>query len=123
MPGSFRPQIRIVEGRKFNPGMRELVVGEGAKKQYVGLDVGNQVELGNQMWTVVGTFTSGDSHDSELWADSEVVANTYRLTAFQSVTMKLDGKDGFDKLKDGHGRRPAPEARCGHDSPLLLQAV
>ncbi len=95
----LRPQIRIVEGRKFNPGMRELVVGEGAKKQYVGLDVGKQVELGNQMWTVVGTFASGDSHDSELWADSEVVANTYRLTAFQSVTMKLDGKDGFDKLK------------------------
>ncbi len=95
----LRPQVRIVEGRKFNPGMRELVVGEGAKKQYVGLDVGNQVELGNQMWTVVGTFASGDSHDSELWADSEVVANTYRLTAFQSVTVKLDGKDGFDKLK------------------------
>jgi putative ABC transport system permease protein len=95
----LRPQIRVVEGRKFNPGMREIVVGEGAKRQYVGLDVGKQVELANQMWTIVGTFASRDSHDSELWADTETVANTYRRNAFQSVTVKLDGKDGFTQLK------------------------
>jgi putative ABC transport system permease protein len=95
----LRPQVRVISGRKFNPGMRELVVGQGAKKQYVGLEVGNQVELANNLWTVVGTFASGDSHDSELWADSETVANTYRLTAFQSVTAKLAGKDGFAQLK------------------------
>jgi len=95
----LRPQIKVFEGRRFQSGMRELVVGEGAKRQYVGLDVGNKVELANQVWTVVGTFSSGDSHDSELWADSETVANTYRRTAFQSVTVRLDGKDGFDRLK------------------------
>jgi len=95
----LRPQVRVTAGRRFNPGMRELVVGQGAKKQYVGLEVGNQVELANNLWTVVGTFASGDAHDSELWADSETVANTYRLTAFQSVTAKLAGKDGFAQLK------------------------
>jgi putative ABC transport system permease protein len=95
----LRPQVRVIAGRRFNPGMRELVVGQGAKKQYVGLEVGNQVELANNLWTVVGTIASGDAHDSELWADSETVANTYRLTAFQSVTAKLAGKDGFAQLK------------------------
>ena len=95
----LRPQVKVIAGRRFNPGMRELVVGQGANKQYVGLEVGNQVELANNLWTVVGTFASGDSHDSELWADSETVANTYRLTAFQSVTAKLAGKDGFAQLK------------------------
>ena len=95
----LRPQVRVTAGRRFNPGMRELVVGQGAQKQYVGLEVGNQVELANNLWTVVGTFASGDSHDSELWADSETVANTYRLTAFQSVTAKLAGRDGYAQLK------------------------
>lgn len=95
----LRPQVRVIAGRRFNPGMRELVVGQGAQKQYVGLEVGNQVELANNLWTVVGTFASGDSHDSELWADSETVANTYRLTAFQSVTAKLAGRDGYAQLK------------------------
>ena len=95
----LRPQVRVIAGRRFNPGMRELVVGQGAKKQFVGLEVGNQVELANHLWTVVGIFASGDSHDSELWADSETVANTYRITAFQSVTAKLAGNGGFAQLK------------------------
>ena len=69
------------------------------RRNSTGLEVGNQVELANNLWTVVGTFASGDAHDSELWADSETVANTYRLTAFQSVTAKLAGKDGFAQLK------------------------
>ena len=95
----LRPQVKLVEGRKFTPGMREMVVGEGAKRQYVDLEVGKQLELGNQLWTVVGVFASGDSHDSELWADAETVASSYRRDAFQSVTVKLDGKDGFKRLK------------------------
>ena len=96
---ALRPKIKLVEGRRFNPGMRELVVGKGAQGQYVGLDVGKQIELANQQWTIVGAFESGDSHDSELWADTETLSSTYQRTSFQSVTAKLAGKDGFQKLK------------------------
>lgn len=96
---TLRPQVRLVEGRRFNPGMRELVVGKGAQRQYVGLDVGRQVELANQQWTIVGAFASGDSYESELWADTETLSSTYQRTSFQSVTAKLDGKEGFQQLK------------------------
>lgn len=96
---ALRPQIKLVKGRKFNPGMRELVVGQGAQNEYIGLDVGKQIELANQQWTIVGAFASNDSHDSELWADTETLASTYQRTSFQSVTAKLDGKDGFKQLK------------------------
>jgi putative ABC transport system permease protein len=96
---ALRPQVKIVEGRKFEAGKRELVVGKGAQQQYVGLEVGKQIELGNQAWTVVGMFDAGDSHNSELWADAEVLASTYGRESFQSVTAKLEGKDGFQRLK------------------------
>ena len=96
---ALRPQIKLIQGRKFETGKRELVVGQGAQKQYVGLDVGKQIELANQQWTIVGAFASGDSHDSELWADAETLASTYQRTSFQSVTVKLAGKDGFKQLK------------------------
>jgi putative ABC transport system permease protein len=95
----LRPQIRIVQGRKFGPGLRELVVGQGAMHQFRGLDIGKTLTLANQQWTVVGEFASGDSHDSELWADADTLASTYDRQAFQSVTVKLDGKDGFRQLK------------------------
>ena len=96
---ALRPQVEVIEGRKFEPGKRELVVGASAKDQYIGLEVGKQIELGNQVWDVVGVFRSGDSHDSELWADYETLASTYQRQSYQSVTVKLDGADGFERLK------------------------
>lgn len=95
---ALRPGIKVVEGRRFEPGLRELMAGQGARQQFRGLDVGTRLALGNQEWTVVGIFASGDAHDSELWADAEVVGSTYNRNAFQSVTVKLvDG--GFERLK------------------------
>ncbi len=95
----LRPGVEIVEGRRFEPGLRELVVGAGAQEQFAGLAVGSEIELGNQVWSVVGKFASGDSHESELWADAEVVGSSYNRSSYQSVTVKLAGADGFARLK------------------------
>ena len=89
---AIRPQLKIVEGRRFTPGLREVVVGKGAQRQFRGLDVGKQLKLANQMWTVVGVFESKDSHESELWADADVLGPAYQRQAFQSMTAKLDGR-------------------------------
>jgi len=96
---ALQPKLKIVEGRKFTPGLRELVAGRGAQRQFQGLEVGQQLKLANQMWNVVGIFEAGDSHDSELWADADVLGPAYQRQAFQSVTVKLDGKNGFKQLK------------------------
>ncbi|KAF1723142.1 ABC transporter permease [Pseudoxanthomonas wuyuanensis] len=96
---AIRPQIKLIEGRKFNVGVREIVVGQGAKGQYRGLEVGKTIKLGNQDWTVVGVFASGDAFDSELWTDIETLSSAYDRRAYQSVTVGLDGKDGFNQLK------------------------
>ena len=96
---AVRGNIRIVQGRKFSPGLRELVVGTGAQSQFRGLDVGKTINLGNQRWAVVGTFASGDSHDSELWADAETLASTYNRQAYQSITVRTGGIAGFRQLK------------------------
>lgn len=96
---ALRPQVKIVEGRRFEPGRRELVVGRRAQDQYVGLEVGRDIKLANQAWRIVGVFESGDSHESELWADAEVLGPAYQRTSFQSVTVKLDGKNGLKRLR------------------------
>ncbi len=96
---AVRPNIKIVEGRKFNVGVREIVVGQGAKGQYRGLDVGKTVRLGNQDWTIVGVFASGDAFESELWTDIETLASAYDRRAYQSIIVSLAGKDGFKQLK------------------------
>ena len=97
---AVRPNLKIIEGRKFNPGMRELIVGKGAARQFAGLEPGHEIRLGNQMWTVVGVFASGDAMDSEVWGDAGVVADTYRRGSSRaSVTVKLADPKAFDAFK------------------------
>ncbi|TBR37319.1 MULTISPECIES: ABC transporter permease [Dyella] len=103
----IRPNFRIIEGRNFNPGMRELIVGKGAQRQFVGLEPGHKIRLGNQEWTVVGVFSSGDALDSEVWGDAAVVADTYRRGSSRaSVTVKLADPKGFDAFKSALAADP-----------------
>ncbi|HOV95200.1 MAG TPA: ABC transporter permease [Thermomonas sp.] len=96
---ALRPQLKIVQGRKFTPGLREIVVGKGAQRQFRDIAVGKQLKLANQQWTIVGVFAANDSHDSELWTDADVLGPAYQRQAYQSMTVKLDGKRGFKQLK------------------------
>ena len=97
---AVRPQVKIVVGRKFQPGLKELIVGQGSARQFEGLEPGKQIRLGSQIWTVTGVFASGDSMESELWADAPVVAETYRRGASRnSVTVKLTDAAAFKEFK------------------------
>ena len=97
---ALRPNVKIIQGRRFKPGLRELVVGQGAMRQFAGLEVGRQLRLAGQQWTVVGEFASGDSHDSELWGDMQTVASTYRRgSSAQSVTVRLTSPQAFNTFK------------------------
>jgi putative ABC transport system permease protein len=100
MAFAVRPGLRVVEGRRFETGKRELLVGEGAHRQFAGLDPGSEVRLGNQVWTVVGVFASGDAMESEMWADAEIVATTYRRGSSRaSVFAKLNDAKAFTAFK------------------------
>ncbi len=97
---AVRPNVKIVQGRNFNPGMRELVVGKGAAKQFAGLEPGHTIQLGNQQWSVVGTFASDDAMESEVWGDANVVADTYRRGSSRaSVTARLADPKAYDAFK------------------------
>lgn len=107
----LRPKVRIIAGRKFKPGLREIDVGQGAQRQFAGLDVGKQIRLAGQEWTVVGVFASNDSYDSELWGDAQSVASAYRRgSSAESVVVRLTSPSGFDQFKTGLAANPALKA-------------
>ena len=97
---AVRPEIRLVEGRMFKPGLREIIVGKGAQHQFKGLGLGEKIGLRASDWTIVGTFESGgDSHESELIADAETVLSAYGRNLYQSVFAQLDSAAAFDVFK------------------------
>jgi putative ABC transport system permease protein len=95
---ALRPNVKIVSGRTFSPGLRELIVGKGALAQFAGIEPGSSINLGNQAWTITGVFESGDAHESELWGDVETVSATYRRQGYQSVTVRLTSPGALDQL-------------------------
>src|SRR5580658_2718526 len=98
-PAAFalRPNLKIVAGRKFTPGLRELIVGRGVLREFQGAEIGKTVRMRGSNWTVVGEFEAGDSHDSELWTDVNVARTTFGRLGSSSVLVALDGPDGFQK--------------------------
>ena len=77
-----------------SPGLRELIVGKGARSAVRGHRRWARVNSTASTWTVVGEFESGDAYDSELWADADVVASTYRRgSSSTSVTVRLNDAD------------------------------
>jgi putative ABC transport system permease protein len=96
---NLRSNVRITAGRAFKPGLRELVVGQGALGQFAGIDLGAVIRLNNQDWRVVGVFVSGDAHESELWGDAEAVATAYRREGFQSVTLRLTDAPAIELVR------------------------
>jgi putative ABC transport system permease protein len=96
----LRPNVRIIAGRRFRAGLRELVVGKRAHQQFAQTDVGSVLSLNRQPWTVVGIFDSGDAHDSELWGDSATIASTYRRgDSVTSISLGLTSAGAFDAYK------------------------
>jgi putative ABC transport system permease protein len=98
----IRDELRMIEGRRFARGVREVIVGRKAAAQFAGLQVGSRIAFRDSDWTVVGTFaTGGDVHESEIWADADVAMSAFRRDGFQSVTAALaDPSDaGLEELK------------------------
>jgi putative ABC transport system permease protein len=96
----LHPRLRIIAGRRFSPGLRELIVGNKAAREFAHTSIGSKLQLNGEPWTVVGEFDSGDAHDSELWADTNVVATTYhRGSSTSSVTVRLTSPQAFDAFK------------------------
>ena len=97
-----KPEVKIVEGRRFTPGTSEIVVGRAAHGQFAGLDVGTQVKWGQNRWTVVGIFeANGSVAESEIWCDARVLQPAYRRgNSFQSVHVRLESPAAFNQFKD-----------------------
>ncbi len=103
-PGAFdvRDRVELIEGRMFEPGKNEIVVGRAAQQEFVGLDVGSTIRFGQTGWRIVGTFTDGGSvSESELWTDVRVLQNSYRRgNSFQSVRVKLADENSLGVLDE-----------------------
>ncbi|MEO8168692.1 MAG: ABC transporter permease [bacterium] len=96
----LRPSVKMIDGRMFQIGAREIIVGKSISKRFQGAQLGKQIKFGGGFWTIVGEFEAdGSGFESEIWGDADQVMQALnRSAAYSSVTARLKEVNSFDAL-------------------------
>ena len=118
-----RDEVSLVEGRMFEFGTDEIIVGRGASAQFAGLTVGNEVRSGQESWRVVGVFEAdGGVAETEIWCDARVLQSAYRRgNSFQTVLARLDSSDSFDTFRDWLTSNPQLNVQVRREAEYYAQ--
>ncbi len=102
MAFSVRSDVDIIQGRPFEWGRNEVIVGSGAVREFEGLELGGRIPVGKEEWIVVGIFeANGGISESEIWTDASVLQPAFRRgNSFQAVYAKLETPEVFQGFKD-----------------------
>ncbi len=111
---AIRPQVRIAEGRQFEKGQSEVVVGKQIANRY-GLGLGSEIKLGRNPFRVVGVLDSGGGAlESEIWGDATEIGDTYRRSNYvSSVRIRVPSKADIPAMID----------RISADQRLQVEAI
>lgn len=101
LAATLREGYEIVEGRSFEVGSNELVVGQAVQREFAGFDLGQTIRLGTNDWVVVGVFSTGGSvFESEIWADLGTIQNLYqRGSSIQSIRARMTSPEALESLQ------------------------
>jgi putative ABC transport system permease protein len=106
---ALRPEIHLVQGRMFRPGLHELIVGVPLQSQFKDMAVGDQLTFRDSPWTIVGAFatTGGSGHDSEIFGDAPTLMSTFHRITFQSITVQLTSAAALKMLSKAVAANPS----------------
>ena len=96
---AIRPQVKVIQGRMFNWGSREIIVGKATTKRYQNVALGDKVKFGGDEWTIVGVFDgAGSGFESEFWGDVDQLSEAFQRPVFSTVTFQLENPDRFQEF-------------------------
>ena len=123
-PGTrLREEFSIAEGRMFQFGTNEVIVGRGATVNFKGLRVGDTIVSGQNKWQVVGMFeTDGSVAETEVWCDARVLQGVYRRgNSYQSLLARLDSSDSFNTFRDWLTANPQVNVQVRREEDYYAQ--
>jgi putative ABC transport system permease protein len=120
----LRPKFRLLAGRMFVPGKRELIVGRAAQGQFAGTAIGDKVLLPDGEWSIVGAFSmQGDITEGNFFADRDTMMAANRKPTYNSVLVRLSSPADFAALKRAIAANPALRVDIERDSDYYLRTT
>ena len=105
---TLRPQVRLVQGRWFRPGLSEVVVPRKMQGRFPSLELGRNLRMGGRDWQIVGTFDAGGaSYESEVWSNVNDVMQAFRRESYSAMLARLESPErveGFLKAVEDDKR-------------------
>jgi len=97
-----KPKVKLVAGRWFTPGQREVVVSQSIHNRFAHSNVGDTMQFGKGPWTVVGVFDAGGSaYESEIWGDVNQMSSDFdRQGGFASAYLRATDTHAANALKN-----------------------
>ncbi len=98
----LRPSAKLIAGRWFEPGQREVVVSKSIRDRFAHANIGDTMQFGKGDWKVVGVFDAGGSaYESEVWGDVNQMASDFdRQGGFSSAYLRATDPISADALKN-----------------------
>ncbi len=85
----MRPEVKLIEGRPFRKGVRELVASRSLSRRFQDMKLGDKLPIAANEWTIVGIFDAGQTaYSSELWGDYDEIAQVWNRPIYSSVTLR-----------------------------------
>ena len=98
---NLRPQVKLIAGRTFQPGSREVIAGKSIAETVKGGSLGQTLSFALSQWNVVGVFDAGKTaFNSEVWGDADQLLSAFRRTTYSDVILKVPGQEAFEELKN-----------------------
>lgn len=111
---ALRSGVKLIQGRWFTPGQREVVVSNSIHKRFAHANVGDSMDFGKGTWQVVGIFDAGGTaYESEVWGDVNQMNSDFdRQGVFSSAYLRATDPVAALALKN----------RVGDDQRLKLDS-
>jgi len=105
-PG-VRPELKIVAGRMFQPGKREMIAGVGAQAMFRHMQIGDKVILPDGEWPIIGIYKTGNQLEGQLLGDTETLLTALHKVNYNTVLVRLASPDSLATLKRALTTNPA----------------
>ncbi|MDB5734053.1 MAG: rane protein [Alphaproteobacteria bacterium] len=104
---ALRPEFHLLQGRMFQAGKREMIVGVGTQSVFQHMKIGDSIIMPDGPWPIVGVYSTGDILDGQIIGDTETVLNALHKQAYNSILVRLTQPDSLATFKRAMTTNPA----------------
>lgn len=85
----LRPNLKLIEGRLFQPGLAECIVSRKIAERFMHCRVGETFHAGKKNWRVAGVFdATKTTYESEIWTSADEVREAFNRSFYGSVLLR-----------------------------------